>query len=76
MMPKKLITAFDSFLAQRDLSLEEVVIGGAALGLFGVVSRLTRYCDILHPELPAPIHAAAREVAKICSSEGEILTQE
>ena len=76
MRPKETITAFDSFLAEKDLSLEAVVIGGAALGLLGVVTRQTRDCDILHPELPTPILAAAREFAKIRSIDGDLLAED
>jgi hypothetical protein len=65
--------AFDSFLAARGLSLEAVVIGGAALNLLGIVSRPTRDCDILHPELPVAIHEAARVFAVEMRGQGEVL---
>jgi len=39
------------------------VIGGAALNLLGVVSRLTKDCDILHPEIPNEIAEASRTFA-------------
>jgi hypothetical protein len=74
--PKETITAFDLFLAERLLSLEAVVIGGAALGLLGVVSRQTRDCDILHPELPKKIQDAAKEFAKIRSGQGDLLADD
>ncbi|MCP4603751.1 MAG: hypothetical protein GY847_25080 [Proteobacteria bacterium] len=51
MKPKETVTLFDAFPAERGLSFEAVVIGGAALGLLGLVSRQTRDCDILHPQL-------------------------
>ena len=76
MKPIETITAFDSFLAKRGLSLEAVVIGGAALGLLGVVTRQTRDCDILHPKLPKTIRDAAQEFARTRSAEGDLLTDD
>jgi hypothetical protein len=46
------------------LRFEGVVMGGSALGLMGVIQRPTRAFDILVPELPPPIAAAARDFAK------------
>jgi len=37
-----------------------VVIGGAALNLLGVVSRPTKDCDILFPEIPEEIAKAGK----------------
>jgi hypothetical protein len=42
---------FDQHLATRKLRFEAVVIGGAALNLLGVVSRLTKDCGTLTPEI-------------------------
>jgi hypothetical protein len=61
---------------ERDHSFEAVVIGGAALGLLGVVSRQTRDCDILYPMLPKAIQEAAREFAQIRSREGDLLADD
>jgi hypothetical protein len=71
--PKQVVSAFDSFLAERGLRLEAVVIGGAALNLLGVVSRPTRDCDILHPTLPEMILEAARAFAAQLRGGGEVL---
>ena len=49
-----MLLAFDQYLAEKRLQFDAVVIGGAALNLLGVVSRLTKDCDILHPRLPRP----------------------
>lgn len=76
MKPKETIEGFDSFLARRGLLFEAVVIGGAALGLLGVVSRQTRDCDVLHPRLPEVIRNAAREYAGIRRKEGDILADD
>ena len=42
MRPKETIEQFDAYLAEQGLALSAVVVGGAALGLLGVVSRQTR----------------------------------
>ncbi len=73
MLPTETITSFDAFLAERALRLEAVVIGGAALALLGVISRPTRDCDILHPDLPADIKAASRAFAQAVRKSGEPL---
>ena len=73
MLPVETITRFDRFLAERSLELDAVVIGGAALALLGVVSRPTRDCDILHPELPLQILEAARAFAAAMRESGEPL---
>jgi hypothetical protein len=58
-----IVLAFDQYLAERRLQFDAVVIGGAALNLLGVVSRLTKDCDILHPEIPDEIAEASRGFA-------------
>jgi hypothetical protein len=58
-----IILAFDQYLAERRLQFDAVVIGGAALNLLGVVSRLTKDCDILRPEIPNEIAEASRGFA-------------
>jgi len=55
-----MLLAFDQYLAERRLQFDAVVIGGAALNLLGVVSRLTKDCDILHPEIPNEIAKVSR----------------
>ena len=73
MIPREVITRFDSFLAERQLRLDAVVIGGAALALLGVVARETRDCDILAPALPEELLRAAREFAENARATGEAL---
>jgi hypothetical protein len=76
MKPRETIAQFDSFLAEHGLSFEAIVIGGTALGLLGVVSRQTRDCDILHPELPPAVHDAARAFAASRRSAGDPLSDD
>ena len=46
MKPKETLERFDAFLAKHGLTLEAIVIGGAALGLLDVISRETRDCEL------------------------------
>jgi hypothetical protein len=59
MHPQATIEAFDHHLAGLGLRLEAIVIGGSALGLLGVITRQTRDFDVLAPQLPPEISAAA-----------------
>jgi hypothetical protein len=63
--PSLVIPAFDVFLASRGLRFEAVILGGSALALLGVVTRTTDDCDVLDPEIPADVAAAAREFAAV-----------
>ena len=47
MDPRSTLTAFDRYLADRGLTLEAVVVGGAALNLLGVITRQT--ARLRHP---------------------------
>jgi hypothetical protein len=42
MDPRETLEAFDRYLADRQLRLDAVVIGGAALNLLGIISRATK----------------------------------
>lgn len=76
MFPKEIIGRFDVFLSQRNLAFEAVIIGGAALGLLGIVSRQTRDCDVLEPAVPDEIQTAARDFAKQIQHEGGVLKED
>ncbi len=76
MRPKETLTRFDAFLAERRLTLDAVVVGGAALGLLGVISRETRDCDIIHPALSEEVRRAAIEFAAQTRKRGELLDDE
>jgi hypothetical protein len=73
MKPVEIIAAFDRYLAARQLELDAVVVGGTALNLLGIIDRPTKDCDVLHPELPAAVLAAARSFAREVRARGEAL---
>lgn len=73
MQPTETIPLFDAFLADRGLRLEAIVTGGAALALLGIISRETRDCDLIEPELSAEVRAASVAFAEALRKSGEIL---
>jgi hypothetical protein len=76
MWPPDIIARFDTFLAERCLALDAVVIGGAALALLGVIARPTRDFDLLYPRLSPDIVAAARAFALSERGRGEVLVDD
>lgn len=68
-----LLPRFDAFLAARSRRLDAVVTGGAALALLGIISRETRECDLLEPELSEELQEAARAFAADLRAQGETL---
>lgn len=76
MTPQPTIAAFDLWLSERSLTLEAVVIGGAALSLLGIIDRQTRDFDILYPDIPLEVITAAREFAQHLRSQGEVLSED
>ncbi|HEX5660281.1 MAG TPA: DUF6036 family nucleotidyltransferase [Polyangiales bacterium] len=63
MQPSEIIPAFDQHLVAAGLTFEAVVLGGAALHLLGVIQRPTDDCDVLDPQIPEAVLAAARAFA-------------
>jgi hypothetical protein len=76
MFPRPTIEAFDVYLAERDLRLEAIIVGGSALALLGVTNRQTRDVDILHPELATEIMQAARGFAEQSRRSGVALADD
>ena len=76
MKPEVTIREFDLFLAKRGLLFQGVVIGAAALALLGVISRETRDCDVLDPEIPESLKQAAREFAIEKVKSGALLKED
>jgi hypothetical protein len=68
-----MIARFDAFLEAEGLQLEAIVVGGAALGLLGVITRETRDFDVLEPSLPEELLAAAQRFAAQVRSSGGAL---
>ncbi len=58
------LTKFDSFLHSKGLTFNFVMIGGGALVVMSVISRLTRDVDCLDPLIPENIKKASIEFAK------------
>src|SRR5437773_8723427 len=73
MQVRELLASFDEYLAKRELRLDAIIIGGAALNLLGIVSRFTKDCDILYPEIPKEVADAACAFAADVRQVGETL---
>jgi len=73
MNPVETIGLFDQFLSERAETFSAVVIGGAALAILGFISRETRDCDILDPEIPESIRKASVLFAKQINKQGHML---
>ncbi len=76
MKPTAIIPRFDAFLAARGLALEAVITGGAALALLGTITRETRDCDLIEPELSSEVLEASRAFAAGLRDQGELLKDE
>ena len=70
-----IIPLFDKFLVKQNLSLEAVLVGGAALALLGIIARETRDWDIIEPDLPLPLLEAAKVFATELSGTGVVFTK-
>lgn len=75
MKPRVIIEEFDLFLSQNALSFQGVVIGATALALLGAISRETKDCDVLDPEIPKSIKEAAKQFALMKRNEDERLEE-
>jgi hypothetical protein len=73
---RETLNRFDQYLSIRGLRFEAVAIGGAALNLLGVVSRPTKDCDILFPEIPEEIAEASRAFAVEIRKQGDVLQED
>lgn len=61
---KELLPKFEKFLADRLLSFEAIIIGGAAMQLMGLTDRVTKDCDVLSPKITTELKEASKEFAK------------
>lgn len=73
MKPLEFLKDFDKFLETRGLEFEAIVIGGAALGIMGVITRETQDCDVLDPDIPSDVMQAAQEFGAEATKNGQSL---
>lgn len=67
---KEVLTAFGEFLAERQLSFDVTIIGGAALLAMGIIDRATQDVDCLDPDIPTDVQQAAVDFAEEYSGPG------
>lgn len=72
----RIIPLFDRYLSERGLVFEGIAVGGAALALLGLISRETRDCDVLEPQLPGAILEASTAFAQELGTHGVILRKD
>lgn len=60
----ELFPKFEKFLAERKLSFEAIIIGGAAMQLMGLTQRVTKDCDVLSPKISIDLKTASKDFAK------------
>lgn len=63
--PKEIIPAFDEFLRERGIVFSAVAIGGAALAILDITTRVTRDLDLLETDIPPTVSQAAKEFAQL-----------
>lgn len=59
------ISEFDKYLGKLGLQFEAIIIGGAALSILNVISRMTEDIDCIDPEIPSDIKSASIEFIKL-----------
>lgn len=57
----KVIEEFDLFLNDKSLKFEAIIIGGAALSILHIISRMTEDVDCIDPVIPNDIKIASSE---------------
>jgi hypothetical protein len=55
----KIIKDFDSYLNSKSLKFEAIIIGGAALSILHIITRMTEDVDCIDPEIPIEIKKAS-----------------
>lgn len=58
---KDVIKEFDLYLESKNLEFRAIVIGGAALNIMDVTTRVTKDVDLIDPEIPEEIKKASVE---------------
>ncbi len=64
-MLMNVIHDFDKYLLKEGLQFESIIIGGAALTILKVITRMTEDVDCIDPEIPADIKNASIEFIKL-----------
>lgn len=57
----KVINDFDNYLVRKGLQFESIIVGGAALTILKVITRMTEDVDCIDPEIPEDIKIASVE---------------
>ena len=60
----KIIEEFDLYLDKKSLKFEAIIIGGAALSILHIISRMTEDVDCIDPEIPLDVKKASAEFIK------------
>ena len=60
----KAIEEFDKYLNKQSLQFEAIIIGGAALSILHIISRMTEDVDCIEPEIPLEIKRASADFIK------------
>ncbi|PCJ62323.1 MAG: hypothetical protein COA79_04465 [Planctomycetota bacterium] len=53
------LNLFDTYLFEKNLNFEGIIIGGAALNIMNITNRVTRDIDFLDPKIPLAIKDAS-----------------
>lgn len=61
---RSILPKFEKYIADRQLSFEAIIIGGAAMQLLGLTDRVTKDCDVLSPKITTELRDAANDFAK------------
>jgi hypothetical protein len=72
----EVIREFDRYLVERKLRFECVIVGATSLSLANIISRRTKDCDVLDPEIPKAIKDASMDFATVMRSKGIYLVDD
>lgn len=72
----RLIEEFDSFLKDRGLSFQCIVVGAASLILLDIIDRRTKDCDVLDPKIPEDVKKASVDFARMKTNQGYDLPED
>ncbi|MBC7540192.1 MAG: hypothetical protein H7281_15310 [Bacteriovorax sp.] len=64
------IEEFDQYLNDKSLKFEAIIIGGAALSILHIITRMTEDVDCIDPVIPDEIKKASAEFIKLNPKHG------